>query len=279
MRLVRMIFDDIRKRKNLDGYIAALVAIVISFLGIISAVNLTVVSSAILAILTFISIWLIQNRHENQEIRLGLSRVDDLRSLFEIFASSTSTSVTHKVVPRGEYIPTLQYFRRLVSEAAEEVLVLDYKPLSPDDVFDPDDMNNIERQKYHGEVIKKIRGSRKGCFRYRRIVQVPAEKDIADLLKDDPIFREHCEIVVELGKRQPDIVSLRRCDILFHGTIMIIDRKILIVSIDITDPDDQTYYDSGYFQFYDSGQNIIKQFVQYFDRAYAKASLVGPEDL
>lgn len=278
MKLFRMIINDIREKKNLDGYITALGAFIIVILGMSGAVNITIVLSAVLAILTFITIWLIQNRHENNEIRLALSKIDYLQSLFQIISENIETSIIYKTVPREEYAVTLKYMQELISKASNEVLILDYNPLARYET-DYDNTNIEERKMYHKEFIEKFLKSKKGSFRYCRIIQVPIGKTVADLLRNDPVFYAHCKDVVELANRQPEIIALKSCSILFHGTIIIIDRQILLVSIHINDPDNQFYYDPGYFHIIDPGKKVINQFIKHFNRAETKATLVKSEDL
>ena len=276
-----MIINDFRNRRNLDGYFLAVGALIITILEMLGKVDESVISSAILAILVFISIWLIQNRHENSKVQNALSKIDIIQSLFGEVSSGLGTSVVFEVVQRGAYVPLYQALQRFISQAKREVLILDYFPLTSDsgDVVDPRDVVIEERQKYHNGLLEKVKSSQKGEFKYRRIVQLPEGRPVSDLFKDDEPFQKHCEGIIELGKNQEQNISLHKSPIIFHGTIMIVDRERLIVSIDITDPDDEKYIDPGFFQFYDPEQKITKQFVQYFERAYVKAHLVRQKDL
>lgn len=74
MKLIQGILQDFRRRQNLDVYITVLIALVVSILGIIQVADQIIISSAILATLALVSISLLMNRRENDEVQNALSK-------------------------------------------------------------------------------------------------------------------------------------------------------------------------------------------------------------
>lgn len=284
MKFINQIIQDLRSKQNLDGYITALVAIVMAVLGIIGVINQAIVSAAILAVLTLVTIWLMENRHEDDNIRLSISNTDDIRKQVTTLLSSMGTSVSYVPIHLGEYNLVMKSLRKLVSQTSQELLVLDYIPVDESKRSEfkhtHEDISLVERKQYYDEITSKILQSNdKHAFRYRRIFQLPKDRRLVEILANDPILREHCEKVVKLGDKRPELTSLKFCNILYRGTVIISDRKTLVLGMDIIDPDDQNYYDYGYFVFDDVQQNVIQHFLRYFERADAKATLVRNDDL
>jgi hypothetical protein len=278
VKTLKDIWHDIRTGQNLDVYITAIVAFVIAILGIIGAPQ-NIVSSATLAILTIISVWLLQGRRENNEIRETLSKIDTLQSQFENLSLGLGTKATFVQLRKGEFRAASQSVRKLI-KTSKELLVLDYNPPNGEDdkrYFDEEQV--LERRKYYDEIIQKIHQGQAGAFRYRRILQVPEGIQLAELLANDQIFHEHCENVVRLGEKQSEFVSLKTCGILYQGTFSLIDRRILLFQVDIVDPNDKRRYDYGYFYFDDPSGSVAGHFARFFDRADAKASPVQLSEL
>ena len=85
MNRIRRLTENIRQ--GLDFYITALLAGIISVLGMIGVADQTVISSAILAILCLISYGLIKNRRQEEEIRTKLLQLSVNEKLSDRFLS------------------------------------------------------------------------------------------------------------------------------------------------------------------------------------------------
>ena len=85
MNLIRHILKDFQKRQNLDIYITIIIAIVVSVLGIFQVTDLSVIISAVLATLALVSISLLVNRRENDEIQKAISKIETKGVLAENF--------------------------------------------------------------------------------------------------------------------------------------------------------------------------------------------------
>lgn len=160
-------------------------------------------------------------------------RINDLAS---------ELGVTFAFVPIGEssYRIATQKIKRLVEEASKELLILDYVPLGDIEgtvrFHRPEDKASDERREYYAEITEKILNSTTGTFRYRRILQVPQTRRVADMLTGDSIFRTHCEALVKIGEKQPEIASLKACAPFYEGSYIILDRKCLILEMNMLDP-------------------------------------------
>jgi hypothetical protein len=83
--IIRDIWQDLRSGKNLDIYINIILAGVFTILGILGIVEINVISSAILAILTLLltSLWV--NRRDSLKIQAVISKIERPDSLPEKF--------------------------------------------------------------------------------------------------------------------------------------------------------------------------------------------------
>jgi hypothetical protein len=75
MRVIRTVIKDIRVRQNLDVYLTMAIAAVVAILNIVGTAQQSVVSSAILATLALVSVSLLANRREADELETHLSKL------------------------------------------------------------------------------------------------------------------------------------------------------------------------------------------------------------
>ncbi|MBI5294222.1 MAG: hypothetical protein HY869_02015 [Chloroflexi bacterium] len=85
MKFLKGILQDIRQKQNLDIYLAIIIAIVVSILGAAQIADQTVVSSTVLATLALVSLSLLANRRENDEIQNNLSKLTGTGQLADKF--------------------------------------------------------------------------------------------------------------------------------------------------------------------------------------------------
>ena len=69
MKFFRLVWKDIRSGQNIDVYITVVIAIAVAIFGVIGIADLTIIASATLAILALVSVNLLSNRRENENIR------------------------------------------------------------------------------------------------------------------------------------------------------------------------------------------------------------------
>ena len=88
MNIIRDIWKDFQKGQNLDIYITVIIAIVVSILGIFQVADISVITSAVLATLALVSISLLMNRRDNDEIQKAILKIETKGTLAENFLTS-----------------------------------------------------------------------------------------------------------------------------------------------------------------------------------------------
>lgn len=282
MNLFRSVLSDLKERQNLDVYITLAVAFTVVCLDIFNVTDQSVVSEAILATMALVSVSLLINRRETDEVAKTLAGMRDMRHQMDALVSSLGTTFTFLPVSDGRFTEGSRRIRELTAKAEREVLVLDYNPLEEHESkvrYHQNEKASEVRRQYYESLIEKVRNSKPGEFRYRRLLQIPRGRKISDVLADDPIFREHCEALARLGQKAPEIASLRTCAPFQEQTFFIIDRRHLLLEWVMLDPEDRYYSGGGYLHFEDPAGNLINNFLRFFERADATAALVKIGDL
>jgi hypothetical protein len=278
MKFIEVIINDLRNRQNLDFYITVIISLIVAIFGISQSVSQEVISSAILAILALVSLSLLINRRENDEIKKSLSITKDLKEEFINLASGLGTKVSF--IEIGTELSHLKYVTQLVQNSLEEILVLDWNPLEQVEedkvrIRYSDEMYKSElRKAYYDAILEKIQNDRSGKFRYRRVLQIPKERSISDVIGEDPIFRDHCDSVVKLGERRPENVCLKVSNVLHEGSYIIIDNRYLIFDMAFIDPFTGNHGEGGTFFFDDPTSQVISIFRRFYERADARAVIV-----
>ena len=209
-----------------------------------------------------------------------LKRVDGTYSKMSDLVKSLSVRFSFVPIGKGESKKLYREIADLIRLAEREVLYLNYGPvrrLESRSTFDRAVEQSVERRKYFDLLLRKIQSSEPHRFRFRRIIQVPRDRDIADLR--DPLLLEHCKHLVEIGAKQPEFVSLKQSHPFVPATFAIIDRRYMIWVVDALDPDDNEYYTESLFIFDDPQGDMIHEFVRLFDRIDAHGSLVSGGEL
>lgn len=85
MRLLQSILKDIRQGQNLDIYITSAIAIIVAILDILGVANQSIISAAILTILSVVLMGLLQNRRENALITRTLDRITKYEPSADLF--------------------------------------------------------------------------------------------------------------------------------------------------------------------------------------------------
>jgi hypothetical protein len=85
MKFFRLVWKDIRSGQNIDVYITVFIAIAVAIFGVIGIADLTVIASATLAILALVSVNLLSNRRENENIRELLEKQEQSGGLAKRF--------------------------------------------------------------------------------------------------------------------------------------------------------------------------------------------------
>jgi len=282
MKIIDAILNDIRKKQNLDIYITILISLVIAILGFAQVTNQDIISSAVLAVLALVSISLLVNRRENDMIQKSLLNIDTLQEKLDTTTSAFGIKVSFVSMEQGQEKYISEKIRRMVASATREVLILDYNPLKGDENkvrYRDEYIFNPERRKYYEALIERARNAKQGTFRYRRVLQVPQDRKLHEVVANDPVFHEHCEALIKLGERQPESANLKVCIPIHEGYFMIVDGRHLVLDISVVDPEDTFFIGGGSFVIDDPTGKIIEHFHRYFERADAYAVLAKLADL
>lgn len=282
MKFLRTIFDDIRKKQNLDFYLTVLAVVILIPLGVFQIVDSSVIFSAILAVLALVSYNMLVTRRDNTETQIALEKVSYMQERFDDLLASRGISFTFVPVSQESYQVATQKIRKLVEKAAHEILVLDFNPLEEKEQkirYKESDKKNIERSKYYAALLEKIHSSENGNFKYKRVLQIPDGRHVSEVMVDDDIFREHCVSLVSIEEKNQETASLKVCAPFQERTFIIIDRRSLILEWIILDPNDRYYSDGGYLFFDDPDGNLVNSFIRIFERADAISTLVKSKDL
>ncbi len=281
MEFFRSIKQDFQARRNIEYYVTLIVAVPIALLGIFGTVNQETTTSATLAVLALVTFGLLQNRHENDNILKVVSTTESL--------DERINELTHQLGRKFEFIRidgnyglAKRSIRSLIDHATKEVLILDYNPVQQINNIlrnSPQDIMSSERRNYYDALMNKCTFSKSGQFRYRRILQLPDEYKIADVLIGDTILKAHCTEVIKISAKNPEIASLKACPTLHEGAFILIDGRYLVVDLNILDPDNHYYVGGGHFLFEDSTGELINTFRLFFDRADSHATPVRVSDL
>ena len=274
MKVIRGLIIDIRYRQNLDIYVAVLLAFVISGLGFFQITDLNIIASAILTVLALVSLSLLINRRENETMIKGLAKIELLSNRFDEIIKALDVKVVFVAEDPAQPETGRAKIRDIISQASQEILILDYNSTRALERKD-----NKERKVYYDELLKKVVNNRIGSFRYRRILQVPKNQTISDFLSKDTVLLNHCIDLAKIGEGRPEIASLKRSSLLYHGTCILIDKRYLIIETPIFDPESNYHADGGQFIFDDFSGGIIGHFLQFFNRADANSILVKLKDL
>lgn len=96
MKFLRVFFQDIREKKNIDIYLTFLLAIVVAILSFFQVTNQSIISGAVLATLALVSYSLLVNRREDTALRKVLSNPvrlfiprSDVKQLIDLIPQST----------------------------------------------------------------------------------------------------------------------------------------------------------------------------------------------
>lgn len=264
--------EKLKLRGNLDLYVTIVVSIIIAILGAVQIVDITIVSGAILAVLALVSVDLLRTRNEYDRVNQALKAVNESQERLERRVLGLGISATFVPFREGESSRVMRMTRMLVDKAQQEILVLDYNPIEEQESkvrYAIGDKLNTERQEYYDALISKVLSAIEegASFRYKRIIQIPAGRTLADVVSDDPIFRKHCETMIGLMKKYPDVISLKVCLPIHEGNFIIFDKRQLSLEFIVQEPEKHYYAGGVYFYFDDPTGSLIDEFVKFFERA------------
>lgn len=211
----------------------------------------------------------------------NLKQNDAVYSKISDLAKSLGVKFVFKPIGKGNVNDVYPHVSELIRIAEKEILILNYGTTrkAKDNVsFDREIAESTAQREYYDLMAQKIEGSQRGIFKFRRIIQVPNDvKDWITLIDNTPI--KHYKLLAEIGSKNPEFASLKRSSPFFDITFIVIDRRYVILAIDILDPDGKEYYTMGHLVFDDPIGEFANEFVRLFERIDAYATLVKPSEL
>jgi hypothetical protein len=177
-------------------------------------------------------------------ITLGTSIIiwEDMRQNISLIASNTgriSTSVGHKlqIIP---YRKGYQELQERIENARNEIRVLsnyvfDWENGKP--IYDEERLLSPERRASYSVTNAKIeREAKRGQFKFVKIIQIPSGHNLEEILSYDSVYKEQCELLACIGRITPELACLRKSEVIFRNSFVLIDRSFLYMEIEINDP-------------------------------------------
>jgi hypothetical protein len=202
---------------------------------------------------------------QNDKIQEGISGI----------ASSLDVRFTYIPVGKGNARESYRQVGKLLRRTKNEMLVLNYgvaRHFSDQTSYDKSVAQSSERRSYYQILSQKVSRGASQKFRFRRIVQIPADVELSGL--PDELMLEHFQEMIEVSNRMPEYVSIKTARTYFNGTFLVLDGRYLVHVIEMSDPEDKEHYTKGFYLFDDPKGEFIRQFVSLFDRIDAYATLL-----
>lgn len=281
MKLYQVILQDIRARQNLDVYITVVIAVIVAVLDIFQVTDQTIVTSATLAILALVSVSLLTNRHENNEIRNRLTETQQ--------ALADSVAVTMRYVEElyreAENIPfkgiIYDELKELISRAKNEILI--FAAMYTEGLPHKTDEHPSRAEYLH--TLEQTVISRQGSdFKYERILQLSPRRARSSLAESfGKRTTEHCRKILEIKHQlRPESklrLSVKRLDALTMLTsFMIVDRRYVLLEVYGIDSEGDPYA-RGFFFFDDRKGELSERFRWHFDSLDNFAKPIGLAEL
>ena len=132
----------------------------------------------------------------------------------------------------------------LVSEARQEILVLDHRPPRDADRFgNSSSLKDDSRRRYYDLFTQRVskRQSNGRYLRYRRVVQLDsgptAQWDVD--YNGDTVFGDHCRAVLSIGQDDEQFPSAIKTSRVFfsNASLVIVDERTILLELAIQGPD------------------------------------------
>jgi len=195
------------------------------------------------------------------------------------YTSRLSDAIGQKVqiVPYAEGYVELQ---NQIREAKKEIRILSNYVFDWEkgtSVYDYVRLKTPERKASYELFKSKIeQESRIGSeFKFVKIIQMPSYGSLKAIEPYDPIYFDDCKFLSQMGKKQPDLTSLRISEFIFQNTFCIIDNSFLYIELDTEKPAEMEDAFTSYVMLLDDPKaEVIKDLVTLHRRIEANSKLV-----
>ncbi|MBW4578957.1 MAG: hypothetical protein KME42_05190 [Tildeniella nuda ZEHNDER 1965/U140] len=135
-----------------------------------------------------------------------------------------------------------------------------------------------EREKYLESIVKKLqlKADENKKFFYKRIIQLPEGKSA--LIDEERVgirWYDHFQKVLKILREKPDAGYLKKSDLFFEQSFLIVDRRHIIFPLDGRDPTYGAFYVEGALIFNDPNQKFVDYLINFFNRVDANASIIS----
>lgn len=135
-----------------------------------------------------------------------------------------------------------------------------------------------ERENYLDAIVDKLqqKANEDKKFFYKRIIQLPEGKGTP--ITEERIGKrwyDHFEKVLEILQEKTDAGYLKKSDLFFEQSFLIVDKRHVIFPLDGRDPTYGAFYVEGALIFFDFDQKFVKYLIDFFGRVDANASRIN----
>ena len=146
----------------------------------------------------------------------------------------------------GQSVKTVTYddgykeLEKRILSAQKEILILtdyifDWERGKP--IWDPERTNSPQRKSFYALLQKTLKRQKNNRdFRFVKIVQIPEQHSINEVLKFDPLYAEDCQSIIDIAKNETEFACLKVAPKIFSNSIIIIDKEFAHISFDIHSP-------------------------------------------
>jgi hypothetical protein len=181
-----------------------------------------------------------------------------------------------RLIPAKEgYKETQEWLKN----AEKEILVLsnyvfDWENGKP--VFDLEILESPERKVLYSLMQEKVteKQANNEQFKFCRIVQIPKNHSIDEILPHDEYYRESSKFIASISKLNPELASLRTAEPLFTNTFTIVDRKHLYIEFNAFTPDVTKAFTPFVLLIDDPKSEIVSSMLSLHQRIEAVSTLV-----
>lgn len=196
--------------------------------------------------------------------------------------STYSKIIADSLGQKARLVPAREGYKEIhkwIKNAEKEILILsdyvfDWENSKP--VFDLAILDSPERKALYSIMQEKIAEKQENNdqFKFCRIVQVPKNHSINEILPHDEYYRESSRFIVGVSKSNPELASLRTVEPLFTNTFTIVDRKHLYIEFNAFTPDVTKAFTPFVLLIDDPRSDIISSMLSLHQRIEAISMLV-----
>jgi hypothetical protein len=232
----------------------------------------TIIGILIVSFLVVLSMYLRWGNKQQEDIIEVFKNIDKKIELSATFVSDEPTQEATGAIYRSVI--------SVLEQAESEILIL-WRPSkyrSPEESIRSEPWKE-QRERYYRLLIEKCKQRRNSNFIYRRILQIPDAHKIIDGAVDSSIINDeattnHCRELLDFAKVNPSVASLKYAPQFSEQTIIIVDRKYVLIAVDVLDPDNQSSAIDSMISFKNTNGDFVNYLHRFFKKVDAHSSMV-----